>query len=377
MQRSQLSQCRDLFGFVAVVDLKLTDFRCFAAEAVAPHPEGLTVLRGPNGAGKSSVLEAVYWLASGRSWRTSSRSALVRSGTDRAVVRADLMVGSRSVVVEAELPQAGPARVQVNRQSLVRRGAMADVLRVVLFAPDDLALVHGAPAGRRDMLDDVLVGRHPRFDALEREVERTLRQRAALLQQAGGRLDSAATATLDVWDARLARAGTDLVEARETLVADLATPVAAAHRRIAGPGPQARMTYRRSWEGDLAAALAGARAEDVRRRSTSVGPHRDDVDLWLDERPARTHASQGEQRSLALALRLGTYHLAVADGGPAPVLLLDDVFSELDAARAEALVAELPAGQVLLTTAVDPPGPVVADLLLDVRDGAVVAEVSR
>ncbi len=371
---------------MAVVELDLTDFRCFATGTVAPHPQGLTVLRGPNGAGKSSVLEALYWLATGRSWRTAARAALVRSGADRALVRAEIAVGTgpspgggvgtRTVTVRAEIPPAGAARVRVNQQSLARRGDMAEVLRVVLFAPDDLALVHGAPAGRRAMLDDVLVGRHPRFEALERELDRTLRQRAALLQQAGGRLDASTAASLDVWDSRLAGVGTDLVGAREALVADLAPPVAAAHHRIAGGGPRARMAYRRSWEGDLAEALAAARAEDVRRRATSVGPHRDDVELWLDDRPARTHASQGEQRSLALALRLGAYHLAVADGGPAPVLLLDDVFSELDPARAAALVAELPSGQVLLTTAVDPPELVVPDRVLDVAGGVVAARVA-
>lgn len=344
---------------MGVATLWLTDFRCFTSETVELDPEGLTVLQGPNGAGKSSVLEGVQWLAVGRSWRTSAREALVRTGAPRAVLRAELDVPGRVVTVEAEIPVSGAARTRVNRQPLARRTDMAAVLRVVLFAPDDLALVHGAPAGRRQLLDDVLAGRHPRFESLQREVERTLRQRAALLQQSGGRLDGAAEATLDVWDARLARSGADLADARQALVAELAPAVDAAHRRIATGGPTVTLSYRRSWTGDLGEALARTRADDVRRRATGVGPHRDDLDIALDDRPARTHASQGEQRSVALALRLGSYHLAAADQGPPPVLLLDDVFSELDPRRAGALVSQLPTGQVLLTTAVDPP-PVVS-----------------
>lgn len=356
---------------MAVRTLSLTDFRCFRSETVALEPEGLTVLQGPNGSGKSSVLEAVQWLATGRSWRTAARETLVRTGTARAVLRAELAVPDRSVTVEAEVPVSGAARTRVNRQPLARRSDMADVLRVVLFAPDDLALVHGGPAGRRHLLDDVLVARHPRYEALLREVDRTLRQRAALLAQAAGRLDAAAEATLDVWDARLARSGTDLADAREALAADLAPLVDGAHHRIVPDGPAVRLAYRRSWSGDLAATLAASRTDDVRRRATGVGPHRDDLVIALDDRPARTHASQGEQRSVALALRLGTYHLAVADGGPAPVLLLDDVFSELDPARADALVAELPAGQILLTTASEPPAGVVAARVVAVRSGTV------
>lgn len=358
---------------MSVHTLWLTDFRCFASETVTVDPDGLTVLQGPNGAGKSSVLEAVQWLAVGRSWRTAARESLVRTGAERAVVRAELAVPERTVTVEAEVPLAGAARTRVNRQPLARRSDMAAVLRVVLFAPDDLGLVHGGPSGRRQLLDDVLVGRHPRFEALQREVDRTLRQRAALLQQAAGRLDDAAEATLDVWDARLARCGTALADARQELVEALGPLVDQAHRRIVPNGPSVVLRYRRSWSGDLADALATARPDDVRRRVTGTGPHRDDLDITLDERPARTHASQGEQRSVALALRLGSYHLAVADGGPAPVLLLDDVFSELDPARADALVAELPSGQVLLTTASAPPAGVVPARVVAVEGGRLSA----
>jgi len=360
---------------VAVQTLSLSGFRCFDSEVIEPHPDGLTVLRGPNGAGKTSVLEAIFWLAHGRSWRTSARDALVRNGTQGAIVRAEVTVTGRRLPVEADLPLTGVSRVRVNRQPVSRRSAVAEVLRVVLFSPDDLALVHAGPAGRRQLLDDILVGSHPRFESLQRDVDRILRQRGALLQQSPGRFDGAAAATLDVWDERLARAGTDLVRARESLVAALEEPVASAHHRITGGGPQVHLTYRRSWGGDLAEALARGRQEDLRRRTTGVGPHRDELEIALDERPARTQASQGEQRSVALALRLGSFQLARTDGGIYPVLLLDDVFSELDPVRSRALVAELPLGQVLLTTAVDPPPAVAPDRIFDVAAGRIAASV--
>lgn len=361
---------------MSVRSLWLTGFRCFDTEVIEPDPRGLTVLRGPNGAGKTSVLEALSWLATGRSWRTSSRDALVRAGTARAVVRAELADPARRLSVEADIPREGPAKVRVNGQVVSRRAEVADALRVVLFSPDDLALVSGGPAGRREMVDDVLATRHTRWEALQRDVDRILRQRGALLHQSGGRIDATAAATLDVWDARLASAGTALADAREALVALLDPLVAAAHRRIAGVGPGVRLAYQRSWEGDLGDALAKSRVEDVRRRATGVGPHRDDMLVWLADRPARTHASQGEQRSVALALRLGAYHLILGDGGAPPVLLLDDVFSELDPARASALVAELPLGQVLLTTAVEPPPGVSPDRVLDVSEGRIAAGAS-
>jgi len=358
---------------LAVQSLTLSDFRCFDSEMLEPHPDGLTVLRGPNGAGKTSVLEAVFWLAAGRSWRTSVRDALVRSGAERALLRADVIVGGRRLPMEADIPTAGMARTRLNRQVVTRRSAVAEAMRVVLFSPDDLTLVHGAPAGRRQLLDDVLAGRHPRFEDLERRVDRILRQRAALLQQCGGRLDSASAATLDVWDERLCQAGSDLADARADLVEQLAGPVSAAHHRITGGDAPVRLGYRRSWDGSLASALERSRQDDVRRRTTAVGPHRDEMEIWLESRPARTHASQGEQRSVALALRLGSFHLATDDGGVAPILLLDDVFSELDAVRSGRLVAELPPGQVLLTTAVDPPHGVTPDRIIDVCRGRIAA----
>jgi DNA replication and repair protein RecF len=362
---------------VAVSHLALTDFRCFPSYQVALATSGVTVLRGPNGSGKSSVLEAVAWLAAGRSWRTATKDVLVRHGAERAVIRAEVVARGRRVRVEGVVPVRGPTRVWLNSQPTARRADVADVLRVVVFSPDDLALVAGGPSGRRQLLDEVLGTLQPRYEAVVHEVERALRQRGALLQQLGLRPDDAGLATLEVWDDRLSRVGEALVRARRGLVARLAPLVSAEHDRLTGGGPRLELTYEQSWTGPLAEALASHRAIDLRRGTTGVGPHRDELTISLGGRPARTHASQGEQRSVALALRLAVHRLYSATGGPTPVLLLDDVFSELDPKRAHALAEQLPDGQVLLSTASDGPAPAAVAAMLDVRGGAVVGIGAR
>jgi DNA replication and repair protein RecF len=354
---------------VAISTLWLTDFRCFTDAEFRPDPEGLTVLRGANGAGKTSVLEAVGWLATQRSIRGAARDVLVRTGSDSAVVRAEACVGERAVLLEAAIPTSGQARIQVNRQPVRRRSDLADALNVTVFAPDDLDLVQGGPAGRREYLDDVLVARHARLDALVTEVERILRQRAAVLRQAGGRPDDGVAATLDVWDDRLGAAGTALADEREALATELGPPASSAYERLAGVPEPVTLRYRRSWDGDLIDALHATRRDDIRRQVTSTGPHRDDLEISIGTRPTRTHASQGEQRCVALAMRLATHARRRLELVEPPVLLLDDVFSELDAARAAALVELLPPGQVLLTTAVDPPSVVHADRVVEVAAG--------
>ena len=351
----------------------LGDFRCFEEAFVQPDPEGLTVLRGPNGAGKTSVLEAIAWLASGRSMRGAPRDVLVRIGAERGIVRARLEGGGRDVWLEAEIPRSGQARTYVNRNLVRRRSELVDALQVTVFSPDDLHLVQGGPAARREYLDDMLADRSARMDSVRSDVDRILRQRAALLRQAGGRLDPASAASLDVWDHRLAEAGAELAHGRELLTADLAPLVSAAYEELAQSGERVTLHYRRSWVGELLRNLESSRLEDVRRQVTSVGPHRDDLDISIGPRSVRTLASQGEQRGVALALRLASHELRRGVASESPVLLLDDVFSELDTRRSEALIELLPPGQVLLTTAVDPPPQVHPGCVVEVGGGTFVA----
>jgi DNA replication and repair protein RecF len=357
--------------------LELVDFRSFARGVLEPDPAAATVLTGPNGAGKTTVLEAVAYLGLQRSFRGAPREVLVRAGCERAVVRAELRSGEAPVLVEAEVAVAGRSRAQVNRQPARSRAVLAEAVPVTVFSPDDLGIVQGGPARRRDVLDDALRQVDPRSGALVDEVERVLRQRAALLRQAGGRLGREVADTLEVWDERLSSAGTALVTAREVLVAELEPAVAGSYAGLASGGREAphagaragvTLAYRRSWEGDLATALAAARTDDVRRAATTVGPHRDELELGIGGHPARLQASQGEQRCLALAVRLAVHRLVTGRTGAAPILLLDDVFSELDPSRSCALVRELPAGQSLVTTAVPLPAGVTVGATVDVRE---------
>ena len=331
--------------------LWLTDFRNYRSAEVAPAPDGLTVVEGANGEGKTNLLEAVGYLASLASFRGAPAEALVRVGCSSAVVRAEGVREGRSLLLEAELHVGGRDRVLVNRQPLRRTRDLLGALRVSVFSPDDLQLVKGGPGERRRYLDDTLVAVHRRHDAVRADLERVLRQRNTLLRQAGGRLTADIASTLDVWDAKLATTGEELAAARLDVVTHIDPVVGKAYDQVASAAADIGVSYARSWDGSLASALAAARDLDLRRGVSTVGPHRDEVVLTIAGMPARTHASQGEQRSLALALRLAAHEIVTEAAGSPPILLLDDVFSELDPGRSEALLRHLPPGQAILTTA--------------------------
>jgi DNA replication and repair protein RecF len=359
--------------------LWLTDFRNYTAVEFAPAP-GLTVVVGANGEGKTNLLEAVAYLATLQSFRGAPREALIREGCSSAVVRASATRDAREVL-ETELNAVGRDRVQVNRQALRRARDLLGSLRVTVFAPDDLALVKAGPQGRRDYLDEVLVALHPKHGEMQSDLERILRQRNTLLRQAGGLRGGSSgsstsvelLATLDVWDERLADVGERVASERASLVKRLEPEVGKAYDDVAHTAADVGMKYQRSWAGSLAEAIVDARDTDLRRAVTSVGPHRDELVLTIGGLPARTHASQGEQRSLALALKLAAHRLVADDIGEPPVLLLDDVFSELDASRSDALLHHLPEGQALLTTAGSLPEGATPDLVVRVAGGRVHA----
>jgi DNA replication and repair protein RecF len=347
--------------------LWLTDFRSYES-AELPLAPGLTAILGPNGRGKTNLLEAVGWLATLSSFRGASNDVLVRAGATSAVLRCEGTVErddaetGRSLLIEAEIAGSRP-RVLVNKQRLARARDLLGHVRVTVFAPEDLELVKGGPSERRRYLDDLLVSLHPRYDLVRTDVDRVLRQRNALLKQVRGRLDESAELTLDVFDAKLGAAGEELARLRVALVERLGPAVRASYAAVAvGADTRAEvgLAHDSAWhgrEGGLAHALAAARADDLRRGSSTVGPHRDDLALTIGGLPARSHASQGEQRSLAVALRLASHHVVTETVGMSPVLLLDDIFSELDPGRCDALLEALPAGQALLTSASGmPPG---------------------
>ncbi len=319
---------------------------------------GLTVLVGANGSGKTNLLEAIGYLARLSSFRGAPPDALVRSGVgvdadagDAAVVRGFGEDGSRRLEIETEIAPGRRNRTLVNKQPLARVRELARSFSVSVFSPDDLVLIKGGPGERRDYLDELIGCLHPRNEAVLVDFDRTLRQRNALLKQSAGRLDGSAALTLDVWDAKLSSVGSEVARLRSDLIARLGPMVERAYDDIADRPAVVSLATHPSWNGTLADALAEGRTDDVRRGVTLLGPHRDDVEARIDRRPSRTHASQGEQRTLSLSLRLAGHRLLAEELQATPLLLLDDVFSELDPARSNALIRHLPAGQAVLATA--------------------------
>jgi DNA replication and repair protein RecF len=357
-----------------VTRLELIDFRNYANAAFEFQP-GTTAVIGRNGQGKTNLAEAMAYLATLDSFRGAPLDALIRVGADTAVIRATVLHDDgREVSVELELTKNGRNRVLVNRQRLGRARELLGVMRVTVFSPDDLAVVKEGPSERRRFLDDVLVGLALKYDALRLELDRIIKQRNTLLKQLGGRITDDGALTLDVWDTKLAGVGDQFGNARAVLVARLSPLVLEAYEQLAEHHTGIELRYEPLWrQRGLAVALADGRAEDVRRGVSTIGPHRDDVELFIDGMPARTHASQGEQRTLALALRLGAHRLITDKAGSAPVLVLDDVLSELDPARCAALLRHLPPGQVVLTTAGVLPEVAHPDAVLRIEAGMVMS----
>ena len=361
--------------------LVIVDFRCFESVDLE-LPAGLTVFTGANGEGKTSLLEAVGWASGARSFRGVADRALVRAGCETAVLRVEVAEGERRQTLEAEIHATGRNRVLLNRNPLARSRDLTGLFRTTVFAPDDLQLVKGGPAMRREYLDDLLVSLAARYDAARSDYERVLRQRSSLLR-AGVRSDEDRM-TLDVFDEQLVQAGSELVRGRLKLLMQVVGPIESAYARLSGREETVRTAYEADWApmplesagpdavADLLReALRAIRRQEIERGVTLAGPHRDDWCLMISGLDARTQASQGEQRTLALALRLAGHEVCTRVTGAGPVLLLDDVFSELDHKRADALVANLPSGQTLLTTASDVPRGVAPERRLRVAGGRV------
>lgn len=358
-----------------VEHLELVDFRNYRSGTFELQT-GVTAVIGDNGQGKTNLAEALAYLATLSSFRGAPSEALVRAGAEMAIIRATVRDDDgRESLIEAELAAVGRSRVLVNRHKLPRVRDLLGTVRVTVFAPDDLRIVKDGPSGRRRFLDDTLVALATKYDALRLEMDRILRQRNILLKQAGGQLTSEVEATLDVWDQRFADVGDRFGHARATLVARLSPYIHEAYETLAGRATPLEVSYQSTWQSHgLLAALTESRSSDLRRGVSTVGPHRDDVLVQINGLPARTHASQGEQRTLTLALRLAAHRLITVRTGSAPVLVLDDVLSELDDGRATALLDHLPPGQIVITTAGTLPDMARPDRVLRVHGGVVSVE---
>jgi DNA replication and repair protein RecF len=351
---------------VHVRHLSLVDFRSWPT-AEWPMQPGANVLIGRNGAGKTNLVEALGYLATLSSHRVASDAPLIQRGSERAIVRAAVVSAGRELLLEVEITAGKANRARMNRAPVTRARDILGVLRTVVFAPEDLALVRGDPSERRRFLDELLIMRAPRLAGVRSDYDRVLKQRSALLKSAGPRRakTGADLSTLDVWDEHLAAAGAVLLLARLQLVVEMAPHVVAAYADLAPDSEPIDLVYRSSLgaamppeptedtlRGALLAEMLRVRPQELERGVCLVGPHRDDLELRLGDGPAKGYASHGESWSLALALRLGGFSLLRSDGVD-PVLVLDDVFAELDTSRRDRLtelVAD--ADQVLITAAV-------------------------
>jgi DNA replication and repair protein RecF len=392
---------------VFVERLQLTDFRSYESVDLSLEA-GVTTFVGANGQGKTNLVEAIEYVSTMSSHRVASEVPLVRSGATRAIVRAAIQASlddPRRLTLELEINPGKANRAKLNR-SPTRPREIIGILRTVVFSPADIAIVKGDPSERRRFLDDLLVARWPRLAGVRADYERVLRQRNTLLKslsgrQRGGPPPAEVAGTLDVWDTHLARVGSELLEARLTTLADLAPHVSKAYAEIAPTNDNAVAEYRcsvdlgalRQAQGALLEtqgasaperamltdllikAMAERRAEEIQRGVSLVGPHRDDIALSLGMLPARGYASHGESWSFALALRLGSFQLLRADGVE-PVLVLDDVFAELDSVRRERLASGVRvAEQVLVTAAVGADVPeVLAGQRFQVSAGEVIPD---
>ncbi len=374
---------------VHLTRLALADFRSYAAADLALEP-GVSAFTGANGQGKTNLVEAAIYVATFASHRVATDAPLIRHGAQRAILRAAVASKERDSLVEIEINQGKANRVRLNRVPLPRPREALGTLRCVMFAPEDLTVVKGDPDQRRRYLDDLLVANRPRFAGIRADYDRVLRQRTALLKSVRAMAASGSVPpALEVWDDQLVARGAELTAGRLELTAALRPLVAKAYAAVSGEDLGAAMSYRQASAGGsredtepsadrgvlaegLRQALARARRAELERGVCLVGPHRDELELRIGELPARGYASHGESWSLALALRLAAYDL-LRSGGEDPVLILDDVFAELDSGRRERL-ARLVCGaeQVLVTAAV--PADVPAELAgrrYEVAGGAV------
>ena len=357
-----------------VQSLSLTDFRSYARVELELSL-GVNTFVGRNGQGKTNLIEAVGYVSALSSHRVAGDLPLVRKGADMGLITCGIRTDDRDVVIDIAILPGRANKARINRSPLPRVRDILGHLRTVLFAPEDLSLVKGDPAERRAFIDDLLVQRNPRLAATRSDYDRILKQRNALLKSAFAsrrRGDDNLLSTLDVWDGQLVTAGSALIAARVGLIDDLRSPAAAEYRQLSGDdssdltlgyltsiGPDAEITAdAEAWARQFGEALTRRRQEELDRGLTLLGPHRDDIVLGLDGIPAKGYASHGESWSIALALRLASFDVLVGDGVE-PVLILDDVFAELDSTRRALLGARVQAAaQVLITAAAEEDVPV-------------------
>ena len=336
-------------------ELTLRNFRTFKELRLEPDVDAVTVFLSPNGTGKTSVLEAVYALATAQSFRTSSAHDMIRTNETQSEVHGVLFQNNRRVQVDLTISKGlknTTKKMLINGNKPKSRIELADVLPITIFTPEGVGIVRESPENRRTFLTGVIEDKEPKTAVLMERFNKILKQRNALLYAFDGQTPTTSQKNeLDAWSSDFIDVSNEVLEVREKTITQLLPLVQHFYEELSESSTPIGVSYERSWSGNLSTALTKSLNDDLYRRHTTVGPHRDDIMLSINTRDARRQASQGEQRSIALALRLAGHNLVKQERGIEPLLLLDDVFSELDPLRSNRLLQLLPTGQTLVTTA--------------------------
>ena len=351
--------------------LWLTNFRNYE-EAHLNFHQGITLITGNNGNGKTNLLEAIAWFAKGKSFRNTPNEALVLQNKEKAILRAEILHSKRKTTLEAEINFSGRNQLQINGKKVKSKKDLQEKIKTTIFGPEDLSLIKGGPGERRNYLDELLIDLHTKNQLIKTNFEKCLKQRNTLLKQAKGKTTNEIEATLDVWDEKFAESGQQLANERKNLLETLKPEIENTLKKFTNNRDMVLFEYEQFWENDkLIEALKTERQTDIRRGITTIGPHRDEIAIKVNGLLAKSHASQGEQRSLALGLRLGGHELVKKTTGNAPLILLDDVFSELDSTRCQTLIELLPKKQAVLTTTGELPSGVKPDYKYHVVEGSI------
>ena len=351
--------------------LWLTNFRNYENVHLTFH-EGTTLITGNNGNGKTNLLEAIAWFSKTKSFRNTPNESLILQNKEKAILRAEILQNTRKTTLEAEINNFGRNQLQINGKKVKSKKDLHEKIKTTIFGPEDLSLIKGGPSERRNYLDELLVDLHTKNQLIKSNFEKCLKQRNTLLKQAKGKTTGEIETTLDVWDEKFAESGQELANKRKNLLEELKPEIENILKQFTNNQDTVSFEYEQLWEkGKLLEALQAERQTDVRRGITTIGPHRDEIAIKVNGLVSKSHSSQGEQRSLALGLRLSGHELVKKITGNEPIVLLDDVFSELDNTRCQILIELLPKAQAILTTTGELPSGVKPDYKYHVVEGSI------
>ena len=358
---------------VYLKQLWLQDFRNYSAQETA-FQKGTNVIFGQNGQGKTNLLEAIYYMGSAVSFRGAPTEALVQQGLDTAIIRAEIQHEERELLVEAEISNQRQNSISINKQKIRPIRNLVGLIPMTVFGPDDLTLVKEGPSNRRTYIDELLIRTHPKHLKERTDLESVLKQRNAFLKQQKGFLSTQNKDTLTVWSEQFANLSEQWGALRQKTLVEIEDLAQKAYKNLVGGTEKLKITYNPNWlQQGLLPLLKEMEIDELRRGTTLIGPHRDDIEILLDDMPARTHASQGEQRTIALSLRVAGHHLLHKVHKTKPLLLLDDVFSELDSDRTERLLHLLVADQTFITTAIQPKI-IQQNMYYEVKEGKILIQ---